>query len=103
MTNLHADPFLLIKLNYVQMNPAMKRIADVLLSRRTESSRLTNWRAGHPQRRQQRHRDALCTDAGLRKLQGVLKLAPTVSSGKADSPRLGISQQSRHALRRRLS
>lgn len=41
MTNLHADPFLLIKLNYVQMNPAMKRIADVLLSRRTESSRLT--------------------------------------------------------------
>lgn len=41
MTNLHADPFLLIKLNYIQMNPAMKQIADVLLSRRTESSRMT--------------------------------------------------------------
>lgn len=41
MANLHADPFLLIKLNYIQMNPAMKHIADVLLSQRTESSRLT--------------------------------------------------------------
>ena len=41
MANLHADPFLLIKLNYIQMNPAMKHIADVLLSQRDESSRLT--------------------------------------------------------------
>ncbi len=41
MGNLHTDPFLLIKLNYIQMNPAMKHIADVLLSQRNESSRLT--------------------------------------------------------------
>ena len=41
MTNLQADPFLLIKLNFVQMNPAMKQIADVLLSQRTESGRMT--------------------------------------------------------------
>jgi DNA-binding MurR/RpiR family transcriptional regulator len=34
---LHEDPFLLIKSNYIQMHPAMKRIADVLISRQNIS------------------------------------------------------------------
>lgn len=41
MANLHIDPFLLIKLNYIQMNPAMKQIADVLLSQPDNASQLT--------------------------------------------------------------
>lgn len=39
--NAQASPFLTIKLNYIQMNPAMKRIADVLLTQAPELSKYT--------------------------------------------------------------
>ena len=40
-SGMSIDPYLVIKLNYIQMNPAMKRIADTLLSSEADVSRFT--------------------------------------------------------------